>query len=626
MDGNELNLCLGCMNELDADGTCHRCSYGNNVPRIQPYLAPSTVLDDRYLIGRLLTYNGEGASYISYDTVAHEKVVVREYFPDTFCSRSQNSDVVSVIPDCLAKYKTYMSEFAEVNKALSRLRTLQNIQPAKDMFAQNNTTYAVYPYVEGVSLKKFLQTNSGRLSWEQVKKLFPPVFTTLSLAHNAGIIHRGISPENIIVTNKGELKICGFCISAIRTCNSELTPELYSGYAAPEQYNSLEWQGSWTDVYSISAVLYRILTGCVPTEAYRRIGNDDLVDPIRINSEIPAAVSHIIMKGMAVRSEDRIQTITELVTRLFEQPQYIEHEKGATQTIPVQKPETPAHRVPVEQSIGQEEENTRAKTIATIALAAALLVLAIILLVILLSSSGGDRGQSSSGNNWSTPTLGTNTTVTVTDRNDSSASEQVITTPAPVTTVSPYGEGAIMPQLVGYYYESVKGSVSTAFNITIVEDYDNLAYAKGYITNQSIEAGTAYDPENFPDLAISISMGPSMVEIPAFSGVGKDEYIRKLNDYGIKYELKTMYSNYVAKDIVCLTSKLPGEQINVKEKEVLTVYISAGVDPATTTTTVSETTANEGEQPVETGGEEDPPIETSSSDIGDRPLNPDEIG
>ena len=92
-------------------------------------------------------------------------------------------------------------------------------------------------------------------------KLFPPIFTTLSLIHNAGIIHRGICPENILITVKGEIKLIGFCISSMRTQNTELNAELYSGYAAPEQYNSLEWQGTWTDVYAISAVLYRMLTG-----------------------------------------------------------------------------------------------------------------------------------------------------------------------------------------------------------------------------------------------------------------------------------------------------------------------------------------------------------------------------
>lgn len=618
MDANELRLCMGCMNELEADGTCSRCSYGDSTFRIQPYLAPGTTLDDRYLVGRLLTYNGEGASYISYDNVAHEKVVIREYFPDTFCTRSRSSDSVTVNPDCLAKYKTYMSEFAEVNKTLSRLRTLQNIQPAIDLFSQNNTTYAVYPYVEGLSLKKFLQSNSGRLSWEQVKKMFPPVFTTLSLAHNAGVIHRGISPENILVTTKGELKICGFCISAIRTSNSELTPELYSGYAAPEQYSSLEWQGSWTDVYAISAVLYRILTGCVPTEAYRRIGNDDLIEPIQINPDIPADISRIIMKGMAVRSEDRIQTITELVTRLFEQPQYIAHEKGATQTIPVQRASSArreADDYDDDDDRQQPDENDKYKTIAVITLAAVLVILAIVLLVIMLSG-GNDDGGGGIGTNGSTPapvytTPAPQTTPDVT----STAPEEVVT---PQVTTENFGEGAIVPNLVGYNYNAVKDTIATSFTVKIVEEYDNLAFAKGYITHQSIDPGVEYDPENMPELTINISMGPSLIVVPEFDKLNKDAYAELLTNAGIQFEFQTKYSNYVRKNHIIQTSIVPGEMINVKEKEILTVYVSLGVDPATTTTTEEAVTT-----PAETGADEPP--EEGSEEVGDRPLDPEEM-
>lgn len=616
MNAKELGLCLGCMNELNADGTCDNCSYGSDVPRIQPYLAPDTTLDNRYLVGRLLTYNGEGASYISYDNITHEKVVIREYFPDTFCSRSRNSDSVTVNPDCLAKYKTYMSEFAEVNKTLSRLRNLQNIQPAIDMFSQNNTTYAVYPYVEGLSLKKFLQSNSGRLSWEHVKKMFPPVFTTLSLAHNAGVIHRGISPENIIVTVKGELKICGFCISAIRTSNSELTPELYSGYAAPEQYSSLEWQGAWTDVYAISAVLYRILTGCVPTEAYRRIGNDDLIEPIKINPDIPPEISRIIMRGMAVRSEDRIQSITELVTKLFDQPQYIEHEKGATQTIPVQRPET--------QSTAESGgENEKAKTVAVVVLAASLVVLAIILLVIMLSS--GDDDESSSRPVTRDPASYTpivtqapmgDVTTTPTDNSDV----------ALVTTITQQnlGEGSIVPALVGMRYESVKDNLEKMFTVVLLDDYDNLTYPKGYITYQSIEKGVEFDPANMPQLEISISRGPSEIEVPKFDGMNKDAYVEILTQAGIAYELKTQYSNKVPRDIVSRTSITPGDKINVKNKEVLTVFISSGPDPATTTTT-EETTTSSATTTAAAQPEETTTPQTAEP-VGDRPLDPGEMG
>ena len=118
--------------------------------------------------------------------------------PDTLCERDSESQRLVVNPDCLAKYKTFMSEFADVNKVLSRMRNLQHIATAKDMFCENNTTYVILEYVEGVTLKKFLQSNTGFLTWEQVKKLFVPLFTTLSIIHNAGIIHRGIQPVSIL--------------------------------------------------------------------------------------------------------------------------------------------------------------------------------------------------------------------------------------------------------------------------------------------------------------------------------------------------------------------------------------------------------------------------------------------
>ena len=331
-------LCMGCMNELDSNGQCQYCSYSDSIPHLQAYLEPKTVLDNRYIIGKMLSYNGEGASYICYDMVGKCKCVCREYMPDTLCERDRETQALVVNKDCLAKYKTFMSEFADVNKTLSKMRNLNHIATAKDMFNANNTTYVILEYVEGVSLKKFLQSNSGFLSWEQVKKLFVPLFTTLSIIHNAGIIHRGISPENIIVTTDGELKLTGFCISSIRTSNTGLLPEFYSGYTAPEQYSSLEWQGTWTDVYAMAAVLYRILTGTMPLDAQTRTKNDTLVEPAKINPRISPHISRVISAAMTVKGEDRIQTITEFVSALFEQRsrQHMEMQKGATQTIPVQ--------------------------------------------------------------------------------------------------------------------------------------------------------------------------------------------------------------------------------------------------------------------------------------------------
>lgn len=263
--------------------------------------------------------------------------------PDTLCSRVKGSAIISVNPKHLVQYKAFMSEFTELNQVLSRMRTLNHINPALELFAENNTTYVVFAYIKGMTLKDYLQENAGELSWEEVKKIFPPIFTTLSLVHNAGLVHRGISPETIWVTDKGELKITDFCIAAARTANTELASEVFAGYAAPEQYSSSSWHGTWTDVYGISALLYRILTGSMPTEAMSRIGNDNLCEPAKLNPNIPPNVSKVIMAGLKLSGEVRIQTITEFVTKLFEQPEYLE--RKTEKTISMQIPKQPARSI-----------------------------------------------------------------------------------------------------------------------------------------------------------------------------------------------------------------------------------------------------------------------------------------
>lgn len=156
----------------------------------------------------------------------------------------------------------------------------------------------------------------------------------MSLVHNAGVLHRGISPDTIYVTDKGELKLTDFCISAVRTANTELKNEIFSGYAAPEQYSAASRQGTWTDVYGICAVLYRILTGSKPDSANVRLEKDNLYTPQELNSNIPKHVSDVIMKGMSLSGDDRIQTITELVTALFDQPAI---GIGQTQTLTISR-------------------------------------------------------------------------------------------------------------------------------------------------------------------------------------------------------------------------------------------------------------------------------------------------
>ncbi|MFA5657718.1 MAG: protein kinase, partial [Oscillospiraceae bacterium] len=263
-----VKLCMGCMNPMGHDGICAGCGYNNNNTPYNPkYLSPGTILSSRYLIGKVFSFNGEGATYIAYDKFKDEKIFIKEFMPDSLCERVIGSSIISVKSASIVQYKSYLSEFIDLNRKLSKMKALMHINPAVEIFEVNNTAYAVLEYIDGITLKHFLQDNAGELTWGLVRKLFPPIFTTLSLVHNAGLVHRGISLDTIYYTKKGEMKLTGFAVAATRTVNTDLSAYLFTGYAAPEQYSVRKWQGTWTDVYAVSALLYRILTGCMLTDS-----------------------------------------------------------------------------------------------------------------------------------------------------------------------------------------------------------------------------------------------------------------------------------------------------------------------------------------------------------------------
>ena len=574
-------LCMGCMNELDENGVCHYCSYSDDIPHLQSYLAPRTVLDDRYIIGKMLSYNGEGASYICYDMIRKCKAVAREYMPDTLCERERGSQNIIVNPECLAKYKTYMSEFTDMNKVLSRMKNLSHISTAMDIFVENNTTYVILEYVEGVSLKKFLQTNTGYLTWNRVKKLFMPLFTTLSIIHNAGIIHRGISPENIIVTTDGELKLTGFSISSIRTSNTGLSPEFYSGYTAPEQYSSLSYQGTWTDVYAVAAVLYRILTGCMPLDASTRLINDTLVPATRINPGIPVYVSNVLSHAMAVRGEDRIQTINDFVTQLFDKHYQLEHQKGATQTIPIQRPD----RSNTNRSSGKKRNSKASNKAST-----ASVVAAIIIVVVFLALGGVMLWQlltpPDKNTNDNSKVISFPDEPSADDRSTPATVESIITLPAVDSEdESPYGTGSVMPNVVGQRYETIMKQIGSEF--VIRPDYYFSEFdPKGYIAEQSIPADTEYDPDRKNELVLKVCKGSENVPVPAYAGKTIQQYASLLDSLEIKYK-KVEIDSKLAPGMVVSTDIGVGYSVNIKNGEVLTVRVSHGM-PSTTTTSKAE--------------------------------------
>ncbi len=575
----ENKLCYGCMKNIGNAVVCPECGYNRNSANPLPYLAAGTLLNDRYIVGKLLHHNGESADYIAYDKTLACKILIKEYMPENLCSRDKDGLAVNANHNQKVQYKALMDEFAELNRSIAKMRTISHITPVTDIFSANNTVYAVFEYIESISLLEYLKENAGELTWEQVSKMLPPFFTTLSLVHNAGIVHRGISPETIMVTEKGELRLTGFSISALRTINTEINSELFHGYSAPEQYSLSGWQGTWTDVYGISAVLYRILTGCRPTEAQTRITNDSLCSPHEINPNISENVSKTIMEGLAVRNDDRIQTVTQLVTKLFEEngeAEKITRTSTATIAIPRQISEPKQqHHKPVrrEERIAAAETASEAETISTLDRVKVPLMIGVLLVAIFLVigiicmaffSGGGDDDIDLSIYGNSSSALDNVIEITGTDG-------EIITG---ITGDSD------MPQLVGYKYDEVAESSTFLGWLVIEPKYEyNDRVEKGIITEQSIPAGSKFSSGS--TVTVTVSNGPAKVEIPdymltSYSSYKYEEYFKLLEDLGIEYEPKPEVNwgyadGYVIGISVDGESVRGGDIINLKDGEVLEV-------------------------------------------------------
>ncbi len=591
----ERMLCPGCMEmKPETEKVCHNCGYAENTPFDPNYIAPGTVLNDRYAVGVKLGHNSEGATYIGYNKSIGCKVLIREYMPQGLCVRVRGKATISVNPSQVVQYKALMAEFTELNKSLAQMRSLTHINPTLDLFATNNTTYAVYEYLEGIKLVDFLKDNAGELTWKQVSEMFPPFFTTLSLMHNNNVIHRAISPDTIYVTEKGELRLCGFSISTVRTAHTELPCEIFHGYAAPEQYSPSSRQGTWTDVYGICAVLYRILTGCKPTEAPSRMENDNLCEPHEMNPSIPRNVSRVIMKGLNLFGADRIQTVTELVTQLFEQPEEEEPKPIPVEPVYRPRPAQPKRPAPVEEFSGGKDDydpydeydvvDTRDNLIdrIKIPIIIGILLTCVLLVFAILVLNLMDMGPFSTADSGSSSSRPVETTTTVTE-----TVNNIVTETMPATEKN--GD-SVMPDLIGKDFETKKAQFEAEGWIYLEATYEySDEFKAGQIVSQSLEKGEPFN--SGATIQVVVSKGPSAVKIPEYEGKTLKQYEAELDVLGLsEFYVTEAVTNYAYKngEVIELNMEA-GDMFSFNDPETLKIYYAS--NPETTTSTTTTTTA-----------------------------------
>ena len=262
--------CAGCMKELNEEFEVCSCGYKNDSgANLTHCLQVGTVLDDTYVIGKVIGEGGFGITYVGWDRDLEKKVAIKEFYMDGFTSRNStvSSEVNSKVGDDEELFEVNREKFINEAKILASFMEESGIVTVYRFFRENNTAYIVMEYVEGITLKEYLR-QKGKLSVEETIGLIGPVMNSLAKVHEKNLVHRDISPDNIMITADGRGKLIDF--GAAREANGgnkSLSVVLKHGFAPVEQYQSKGNQGPWTDVYALSATIYKCITGVILPEA-----------------------------------------------------------------------------------------------------------------------------------------------------------------------------------------------------------------------------------------------------------------------------------------------------------------------------------------------------------------------
>lgn len=495
------NLCMSCMNELYGEKQCPHCGYYVDSPQISPYLPLKTPVGDKYILGKVLSSNSEGATYMAYDTSRNTAVYVREFLPEKFIDRSFGVTEITIKEQWKDCYYAYLKKFLDLWRQLARVRGLSALIPVVDIVEENNTAYVVTEYVESISLREFLlRSQTGYLNWEKAKVLFMPVLSTLSTLHKMGISHNGINPDNLLIGRDGKLRLSGFSISEARIEGSELSPELFEGYTPIEQYGYNYENGCWSDVYSFCAVIYRALVGSVPQDAVSRSANDQLIIPARYAEIIPVYVINALMNGLQVDPADRTRDVETLREELSATPGNVVSSFSGVNVPTGEKKQQP------ETVVVESADSSTAKTI----LIAFLVCLGVGLIIF-----GG----------WF-----------LYDRVLKDYQE----TPTETTTEAP--QTYEVPNFVNSSYDMVAQNPvqNDRFTIKSVMEYSN-EVEKGYIISQSIEAGQVVAAGT--EITFVVSKGPEYKIIPSVKNLYVDFAKEQLEDAGFVVNIITKENN-----------------------------------------------------------------------------------
>lgn len=312
--------CFGCMEEIDGY-PCPHCSW-SPAAETKPYaLRPGSILKGRYLIGKVLGQGGFGITYMGLDLHLQRKLAIKEYYPSDFVCRKDSSGTVSWFSGEMARNARESGQdmFLQEARRMSKVSRIPEVVQVFDMFRENDTAYICMDYIDGITLQKLMKS-AGSLTWNRARKIFLPAIAAMEKVHKAGVIHRDLSPDNIMLQQDGSVRILDLGAAKDLKVNSgKFSVQVAkSGFSPPEQYLQKSNSGSWSDVYAMAATIYYALTGKLPLPSLDRMNQDTLSWDLPQLQALPEHVLYALQQAMALQIADRTQTMAAFRRELTE--------------------------------------------------------------------------------------------------------------------------------------------------------------------------------------------------------------------------------------------------------------------------------------------------------------------